>query len=81
MELCQNIKLSLTCQDWGKKDPFARDKGMKSLSCKDFKDVADSSDTGIRGQWTLVGKPMDETFYNDYKEALLDIIEKNNLSI
>ena len=25
----------------------------------------------------LVGKPMDETFYNDYKEALLDIIDSN----
>ena len=25
----------------------------------------------------LVGKPMDETFYDDYKEALLDIIDSN----
>ena len=25
----------------------------------------------------LVGKPMDETFYDDYKEALLDIIDNN----
>ena len=23
------------------------------------------------------GKPMDETFYDDYKEALLDIIDSN----
>lgn len=25
----------------------------------------------------LVGKPMDETFYDDYKEALLNIIDNN----
>ena len=25
----------------------------------------------------LVGKPMDKTFYNDYKEALMDIIDSN----
>ena len=25
----------------------------------------------------LVGKPMDEAFYDDYKEALLDIIDSN----
>ena len=25
----------------------------------------------------LVGKPMDETFYNDYKEALMNIIDSN----
>ena len=25
----------------------------------------------------LVGKPMDETFYDDYKEALMDIIDSN----
>ena len=30
---------------------------------------------GISG--LLVGKPMDETFYDDYKEALLDIIDSN----
>ena len=25
----------------------------------------------------LVGKPMDETFYDDYKEALIDTIDSN----
>lgn len=25
----------------------------------------------------LVGKPMDETFYDDYKEALMDTIDSN----
>ena len=25
----------------------------------------------------LVGKPMDETFYNDYKEALMSIVDSN----
>lgn len=25
----------------------------------------------------LVGKPMDETFYDDYKETLMDIIDSN----
>ena len=25
----------------------------------------------------LVGKPIDESFYDDYKEALLDIIDSN----
>ena len=25
----------------------------------------------------LVGKPMDETFYDDYKEDLMDIIDSN----
>ena len=25
----------------------------------------------------LLGKPMDETFYDDYKETLLDIIDSN----
>lgn len=36
-------------------------------------------DTGIFAviNGLLVGKPMDETFHDDYKEALLDIIDSN----
>ena len=46
----------------------------------DFKEMLRTlKDTGIFAviSGLLVGKPMDETFYDDYKEALLDIIDIN----
>ena len=47
---------------------------------EDFKNMLRTlKDTGIFEviSGLLVGKPMDETFYNDYKEALMDIIDSN----
>ena len=47
---------------------------------EDFKKMLRTlKDTGIFAviNGLLVGKPMDETFYDDYKEALLDIIDSN----
>ena len=47
---------------------------------EDFKKMLRNlKDTGIFEviSGLLVGKPMDETFYDDYKEALLDIIDSN----
>ena len=47
---------------------------------EDFKKMLRTlKDTGIFEviSGLLVGKPMDETFYDDYKEALLDIIDSN----
>lgn len=43
--------------------------------CQKYKLFPDLSDW--EGKILLVGKPMDETFHDDYKEALLDIIDSN----
>ena len=47
---------------------------------EDFKKMLRTlKDTGIFKviNGLLVGKPMDENFYDDYKEALLDVIDSN----
>ncbi|HEW8693097.1 TPA: LD-carboxypeptidase, partial [Streptococcus pneumoniae] len=78
-ELCQKYKLFPDLSDWEGKILLLETSEEKP-ELEDFKNMLRTlKDTGIFEviSGLLVGKPMDETFYDDYKEALLDIIDSN----
>ncbi|VOU27078.1 MccC family protein [Streptococcus pneumoniae] len=78
-ELCQKYKLFPDLSDWEGKILLLETSEEKPKP-EDFKKMLLTlKDTGIFAviNGLLVGKPMDETFHDDYKEALLDIIDSN----
>jgi len=78
-DLCQEYRLFPDLCDWEGKILLLETSEEKPEP-DDFKKMLRTlKDTGIFGviSGLLVGKPMDETFYDDYKEALLDIIDSN----
>ncbi|HEW2418970.1 TPA: LD-carboxypeptidase, partial [Streptococcus pneumoniae] len=78
-ELCQKYKLFPDLSDWEGKILLLETSEEKPEP-KDFKKMLQTlKNTGIFEviSGLLVGKPMDETFYDNYKEALLDIIDSN----
>ena len=78
-ELCQKYKLFPDLSDWEGKILLLETSEEKPEP-EDFKKMLRAlKDTGIFEviSGLLVGKPMDETFYDDYKDALLDIIDSN----
>ncbi|HEV4615733.1 TPA: LD-carboxypeptidase, partial [Streptococcus pneumoniae] len=78
-ELCQKYKLFPDLSDWEGKILLLETSEEKPEP-EDFKKMLRTlKNTGIFEAISglLVGKPMDETFYDDYKEALLDIIDSN----
>ena len=78
-DLCQEYRLFPDLCDWEGKILLLETSEEKPEP-DDFKKMLRTlKDTGIFGviSGLLVGKPMDETFYDDYKEALLDIIDNN----
>ena len=78
-ELCQKYKLFPDLSDWEGKILLLETSEEKPEP-EDFKKMLQTlKNTGIFKviSGLLVGKPMDETFYDDYKEALLDIIDSN----
>ncbi len=50
--------------------PAKKSLNLTTSNVADFKDYGHIRDH----QWTLGRKTMDETFYDDYKEALLEVI-------
>ena len=77
--LCQEYKLFPDLSDWEGKILLLETSEEKPEP-DDFKKMLLAlKKTGIFEviSGLLVGKPMDETFYDDYKEALLDIIDNN----
>ena len=78
-ELCQKYKLFPDLSDWEGKILLLETSEEKPEP-EDFKKMLQAlKETGIFEviSGLLVGKPMDETFYDDYKEALMDIIDSN----
>ena len=78
-DLCQKYKLFPDLSDWEGKILLLETSEEKPEP-DDFKKMLQTlKETGIFEvvSGLLVGKPMDETFYDDYKEALLDIIDSN----
>jgi len=78
-DLCQKYKLFPDLSDWEGKILLLETSEEKT-NPDDFKKMLQTlKATGIFAviSGLLVGKPMDETFYDDYKEALLDIIDSN----
>ena len=78
-DLCQKYKLFPDLSDWEGKI-LLLETSQEKPEPDDFKKMLRTlKDTGIFEviSGLLVGKPMDETFYDDYKEALLDIIDSN----
>ena len=78
-ELCQKYKLFPDLSDW-KGKILLLETSEEKPELEDFKNMLRTlKDTGIFEviSGLLVGKPMDETFYDDYREALLDIIDSN----
>ena len=78
-ELCQKYKLFPDLSDWEGKILLLETSEEKPEP-EDFKKMLRALKNagifeGISG--LLVGKPMDETFYDNYKEALLNIIDSN----
>ena len=78
-ELCQEYKLFPDLSDWEGKILLLETSEEKPEPEELKKMLRTLKDTGIFEviSGLLVGKPMDETFYDDYKEALLDIIDSN----
>ena len=78
-DLCQKYKLFPDLSDWEGKILLLETSEEKPEP-DDFKKMLQTlKETRIFEviSGLLVGKPMDETFYDDYKEALLDIIDSN----
>ena len=78
-DLCQKYKLFPDLSDWEGKI-LLLETSQEKPEPDDFKKMLRTlKETGIFEviSGLLVGKPMDETFYDDYKEALLDIIDSN----
>ena len=78
-ELCQKYRLFPDLSDW-KGKILLLETSEEKPEPDDFKKMLQAlKETGIFEviSGLLVGKPMDETFYDDYKEALLDIIDSN----
>jgi len=79
IDLCQKYKLFPDLSDWEGKI-LLLETSQEKPNPEDFKKMLRTlKETGIFEviSGLLVGKPMDETFYDDYKEALLDIIDSN----
>ena len=78
-DLCQKYKLFPDLSDWEGKILLLETSEEKPEP-DDFKKMLQTiKETRIFEviSGLLVGKPMDETFYDDYKEALMDIIDSN----
>ena len=78
-DLCQKYKLFPDLSDWEGKILLLETSEEKPEP-DDFKKMLQTlKETGIFEvvSGLLVGKPMDETFYDDYKEALTDTIDSN----
>ena len=78
-DLCQKYKLFPDLSDWEGKI-LLLETSQDKPNPEDFKKMLRTlKETGIFEviSGLLVGKPMDETFYDDYKEALLEIIDSN----
>ena len=76
-DLCQKYKLFPDLSDWEGKI-LLLETSQEKPEPDDFKKMLQTlKETGVFEviSGLLVGKPMDETFYDDYKEALLDIID------
>ena len=78
-ELCQEYKLFPDLSDWEGKILLLETSEEKPDPENFKKMLLTLKETGVFEviSGLLVGKPMDETFYDDYKEALLDIIDSN----
>ena len=78
-ELCQKYKLFPDLSDWEGKILLLETSEEKPEPEYFKKMLRTLKNTGIFEviNGLLVGKPMDETFYDDYKEALLNIIDSN----
>ena len=79
MELCQKYKLFPDLSDWEGKILLLETSEEKPEPEFFKKMLRTLKDTGLFEviSGLLVGKPMDETFYDDYREALMDIIDSN----
>ena len=78
-DLCQKYKLFPDLSDW-KGKILLLETSEEKPEPDDFKKMLRTlKETGVFEviSGLLVGKPMDETFYDDYKEALLEIIDSN----
>lgn len=78
-ELCQKYKLFPDLSDWEGKILLLETSEEKPEP-ENFKQMVQTlKETGVFEviSGLLVGKPMDETFYNDYKEALMSIVDSN----
>ena len=78
-ELCQKYKLFPDLSDWEGKILLLETSEEKPDPENFKKMLLTLKETGVFEviSGLLVGKPMDETFYDDYKLALLDIIDSN----
>ena len=78
-ELCRKYKLFPDLSDWEGKILLLETSEEKPEP-EDFKRMLQTlKETGLFEviSGLLVGKPIDETFYDDYKEALMDVIDSN----
>ena len=78
-ELCQKYKLFPDLSDWEGKILLLETSEEKPEPENFKKMVLALKETGVFEviSGLLVGKPMDEAFYDDYKEALMSIVDSN----
>lgn len=82
-ELCKKYGLFPKTEDWAGKILLLESSEEKMFPEKYRKAVITLKETGIFDviSGVLIGKPMDNTYAREYKEILIDVIDKKNLPI
>ncbi len=83
VEITEKYKLFPSVEEWRNKILFVETSEEKPDPGKMKKMLATLDDAGVFGavKAVLVGKPQDEQFYEEYKEAWLDVTKDYNLPI
>ena len=81
--LCKKYRLFPETADWAGKILLLESSEVKMLPEKYRKAVLTLKETGIFDviSGILIGKPMDETYVQEYKQILVDAIDHPNLPI
>ncbi|MGM9631875.1 MAG: S66 peptidase family protein [Eubacteriales bacterium] len=82
-ELCEKYGLFPKAEDWAGKILLLESSEEKMSPEKYRKAVITLKETGIFDviSGVLIGKPMDNTYAREYKQILIDVIDKNHLPI
>ena len=82
-ELCKRYELFPSLEDWKGKILLLESSEEKMTPEKYRKALTVLKDTGIFEviNGILMGKPMDETYYEEYKKILVEVIDDPSLSV
>ncbi|MGI5105959.1 LD-carboxypeptidase [Treponema socranskii] len=82
-DLCKKYNLFPPLDDWTNKILLLESSEEKAPPALYKKMLIKLKETGIFSviKGIIIGKPMDEVYYNDYKKILIEIVEDSNLSI